>query len=296
MVSCAIKLRQLFRSFFLYISCCIVALSSMGCSPASILLTYKPALAKSSFEYLAIRSEKQITKFPNNPEKLLAGCKSITQFSFGFTMEEADRLIMKDYIGGKAIYASAHESFKKAVRHGDHALGIKYSGYLEWLRGDSIKKPPFSLQDVPYLYWTAGAYGGAVKSSRGEPEWIILLPRIGKLLESAIDLNPEWKKGALYSAMISYTVIRHDAPPNKNEIASLYFDKAVGLSNGNDLGPYVAMAESVSIPTQNRDQFTKLLKKALDIDIDNDPELRLTNQISQLRAKWLLDNINEFFY
>ncbi|MDD9888386.1 MAG: TRAP transporter TatT component family protein [Candidatus Marinimicrobia bacterium] len=260
------------------------------------MLAHNPDMAKTSFKYFTERAEKKIAKSPNDPKKLIAGCKSLTQLGFGFTMEEADRLVMEDYKGGKALYVSANEAFSKAVSFGDRALEIKYPGYLAWVKGESNKSPKFVEEDIHYLFWTAGAYGGAIKSSRGNPKWVILLPRVGKLLESALALNPDWNKGALYSGMISYTMTRHDAPPNKIEIAASYFEKAVDASNGLDLGPYIAMAESVCIPTQNKNEFTNLLYKALNIDINSDPDLRLTNQINLNRTQWLLDNIDEFFY
>ena len=56
------------------------------------------------------------------------------------------------------------------------------------------------------------------------------------------------------------------------------------------------MAESVSIPNQDRNEFTNLLYKAINIDINADPDLRLANIINKKRAEWLLDNIDEFFY
>ena len=56
------------------------------------------------------------------------------------------------------------------------------------------------------------------------------------------------------------------------------------------------MAESVCIPTQNKNEFTNLLYKALNIDINSVPDLRLTNQINRNRTQWLLDNIDEYFY
>ena len=110
------------------------------------------------------------------------------------------------------------------------------------------------------------------------------------------NLDSEWNKGAFYSAMISYTMIRHDSPTNKENIAREYFNKAVKVSNDVDLGPYAALAESVAITTQNKNEFTNLLYKALNIDINADPDLRLTNHINRNRAIWLLDNIDEYFY
>ncbi len=146
------------------------------------------------------------------------------------------------------------------------------------------------------LYWSAAAYAGAIQSSNGDPEWVIQLPKIGLLLEAALSLNPEWNYGALYTAMISYSLIRHDAKENKIEIAKAFFDKAIKASNEEDLSPYISYAENIAVSEQNKKEFTNMLYKALNIDIHANPELSLTNYINQKRANWLLDNIDEFFY
>ena len=284
-----------FRILFLPVFSLII-LAGLACSPAAVILTHKPELAKSTYKYFTDRAEIKIAKSPEDPKRLIEGCKYLTQYGFGFTMEEADRLVMNDYKEGTILYVSANQMFAKAVLYGDRALEIKYPGYLKWIQGEKKSAPNFTYEDIHYLFWTAGAYGGAIKSSRGNPEWVILLPRVGKLLESALVLDSDWNKGALYSGMISYTMIRHDAPADKIELAEFYFKKAVEASDGLDLGPYVAMAESVCIPTQNKNEFTNLLYKALNIDINSVPDLRLTNQINRNRTQWLLDNIDEYFY
>ena len=74
------------------------------------------------------------------------------------------------------------------------------------------------------------------------------------------------------------------------------FLKAIEASKGNDIGSYVTYAESVSKSLQNRKEFIKLLETALKIKVNADKDLSLTNTISKNRAKWLLSNIDEFFY
>ena len=268
----------------------------ISCSPTLTVLKFNPEFAKTSYKYIADKSEKSIITSPNNGKKLLKACETLTKFSFGFTMEEADQKVMFDYKKGKLLYKSAHEKFVRAVDYGERALTVKYKNYNDWIIGQTSKSPIFTSLDLPYLYWTAGAYGGAIKSSQGDPEWIIKLPRLGKLLETGLSLDPEWNKGAFYSAMISYTMIRHDAPPDKESIAINYFKNAVRASKDLDLGPYVALAESVAVTTQNKNEFTNLLYKALNIDINTDSDLRLANYINRNRAIWLLDNIDEYFY
>ena len=154
----------------------------------------------------------------------------------------------------------------------------------------------FKKKDVPFFYWTAAAWGGAISSSRGDLDYVVELPKVGWLLERAIDVDSDWNKGALYSAMISYSMKRPDQVGKGEKLARLYFNKAIESSGGHDCSPYVTLAELVSVNNQDHKEFEELLKKALTIDIDIDPELKLSNIISQSRARWLLEQKEELFY
>ncbi|HIB79092.1 MAG TPA: hypothetical protein EYO54_02550 [Candidatus Marinimicrobia bacterium] len=274
----------------------VVIFAGLACSPQMIILQQKPEWAKGGYHYYVGRIEKKLLRSPDDPVLLQKGCEALTQYTFGFIMEEADRLMTIDYNGGKELYSQANEHFNQAVQYGNKSLMLKFEKYDGWISNQSDLTPKFTDEDVPNLFWTAAAYGGAIKSSRGNPEWVILLPRVGQLLETALTIDSNWNKGAIYSAMISYTMSRPDPPNKKESIAEDFFKKAVIASNGLDLGPYVTLAESVMISTQNRNEFTNLLYKALNIDMKADPDLALANQINRNRAQWLMDNIDEFFY
>ena len=242
-----------------------------------IIFQQKPEWAKGGYHYYVGKIEKRLLKSPNDPVLLQKGCEALTQYTFGFIMEEADRLMTIDYNGGKELYSQANEHFNQAVQYGNKSLMLKFEKYDGWISNQSDLTPKFTDEDVPTLFWTAAAYGG-------------------QLLETALTIDSNWNKGAIYSAMISYTMSRPDPPNKKESIAEDFFKKAVIASNGLDLGPYVTLAESVMIPTQNRNEFTNLLYKALNIDMKADPDLALANQINRNRAQWLMDNIDEFFY
>ena len=96
--------------------------------------------------------------------------------------------------------------------------------------------------------------------------------------------------------MISYSMKSPDQSGNGEKLARLYFNKAIESSGGHDCSPYVTLAELVSVNNQDHKEFEELLKKALTIDIDIDPELKLSNIISQSRARWLLEQKEELFY
>ena len=150
--------------------------------------------------------------------------------------------------------------------------------------------------DVEALYWLAAAYGGAVSSSRGDPEWVIQLPKVGKLLDNALAIEPNWNYGSLYSAMIPYTLSRPDASINASEVAEGYYRKALVASDGNDLGLHVSFAENVLIARQNRSEFVRLLTLVLESNHRGIKELEVGNYMAKKRAQWLLGRTEELFY
>ena len=69
----------------------------------------------------------------------------------------------------------------------------------------------------------------------------------------------------------------------------------MALSAGKRAAPYLSFAETVSVGSQDRREFEEMLRRALAIDPDAVPELRLANTVSQRRAAWLLARADELF-
>jgi predicted anti-sigma-YlaC factor YlaD len=57
----------------------------------------------------------------------------------------------------------------------------------------------------------------------------------------------------------------------------------------------VAYAESISVARQDRKEFEDLLRKALAVDPDAEPPLRLSNLVYQQRARWLMGRTDDLF-
>ena len=123
------------------------------------------------------RSESILYKeaIPDKPESLLKHCIILTQTAFGFIMENAERELDEDYKLGLKLYAEANKYFTRAVVLGENYMLLRYPRFDEWLNNSSNKHIKFGNDDVEGLYWLAAAYGGAVSSSRGDPEWVIQL-------------------------------------------------------------------------------------------------------------------------
>lgn len=272
---------------------------SLSCSTSSFsifALNFTPELAQKTFHRNSIRLEKKAINSPNDSKALYNASKNLTMYTYGFLMDEAKKISMEDYKEGLKIYNEANSIFKRSILYIEKSIQLDYKDYFAWINNSQPSSIDFKKESSSKLYWAAASYAGAIQSSNGDPNWVVQLPKIGKLLEAGLELYPEWNYGAFYTAMISYSMIRHDASPNKIDTAKYYFNKALEVSGLQDLSPYIAYAENIALYQQNKNEFTNMLYSALRIDINANPDLSLVNYINRSRANWLLDNIDEFFY
>lgn len=284
----------------------------IGCSPKRLLLKQfdgvfdsieyvyltddDPQLVKEAFPFNLKIIEILLNQDPDNREMLLTALSSFTMYSYGFLMEDAERLSLEDYKAGKELYDRANKLFKRALQYGLRGIELKYPEFAVWMEQREIEINPFVEEDITYLYWYSAALGGLISSSHGNPIYVVDLPKVGWLLEKSIELDGAWNNGALYSAMISFTMSRPDAVENREQVARNYFDKAVKASSGKDCSVFVRFAESVCIKNQNKYEFIEKLNYVLNFNIESVKELRLTNTMAQSRAKWLMERIDELFY
>jgi len=278
------------RIWFIIICC----LNTQSCSTSTMLRT-----SPNTVEMIMMKRSESILDneaIPDRSEKSLKHCIILTQTAFGFIMENAERELDEDYKQGLTLYAEANKYFTRAVVLGENYMSLRYPWFDEWLNNSTDKHIKFGNDDVDGLYWLAAAYGGAVSSSRGDPEWVIQLPKIGKLLDNALAIDPNWNYGSLYSAMIPYSLSRPDAPVNASEVAEGYYRKALVASDGKDLGLHVSFAENVLIARQNRSEFVRLLTLVLESNHRGIKELEVGNYMAKKRAQWLLGRTEELFY
>ncbi len=255
-----------------------------------------PQLVKEAFPFNLKIIEILLNQDPDNREMLLTALSSFTIYTYGFLMEDAEKLSYKDYDAGMEVYDRANKLFKRALQYGLHGMELKYPEFVNWMEQREVDQNHFVEEDIIYLYWYSAALGGLISSSHGNPVYVVDLPKVGWLLEQSMELDEAWNNGALYSAMISFTMSRPDAMKNREQLARDYFNKAVKASSGEDCSVFVRFAESVCINNQNKDEFIKSLNYVLNFDVESVKELRLANTIAQSRAKWLMVRIDELFY
>ena len=152
-----------------------------------------------------------------------------------------------------------------------------------------------SAKEVPLLYWTAASWGEAISLSKDNPDLIADQPIVEALIDRAYVLAPDFEAGAIDGFLITYEPSRQGAKGDPLARSREHFARAVALSRGQLAGPYVSLAETVSVQKQDRAEFQSLLNRALAVDPDARPEWRLENLLMQRRARWLLARVDELF-
>lgn len=279
----ALALRGLACAAVLATQACSVrnyALNSLGDAIAGGGDTYASdndiALVGAATPFGLKTMESLLTEVPRHKGLLLAAARGFTQYSYVYVQEPAERLMERDVAAGYAQLARAR------------ALYVRARGY--GLRG--LREDP---DDVALLYWTAAAWAAAISLSKDDPSMLAGLPEVDRLVRRARSLDPDFDHGTLQSFLIGYEMSRPGRGRDAEALARAHFERAVALSDGQQAGPYVSLAESVCIETHARREFETRLREALAVDPDARPEWRLANLVMQRRARFLLARIEEFF-
>ncbi len=221
--------------------------------------------------------------------------KARVEYAYGILMEKGDRLIDDDYNKGMIYYRKANKLFLEAKQSSLNILSERYPNFNQRIKKDLTIN--FDVNDTYDLYWLAASMAGAIQSSRGSnPYELINIPTIGKLLETAILLDPTWNNGSLFSAMMSYSAIRPDLSGQAmKDTVDYYFKKSLEISDSSDASVFVSYAELIHKPRQEKNDFEDKLNYVINMDLNKNKKIKLNNIISINRARWLMSNTEDYF-
>ena len=147
-------------------------------------------------------------------------------------------------------------------------------------------------EDAALLYWAGAGWAAALGTNKHDPKLIADLPAAGALVARVLELDETYDQGSAHEFFITYEGSR---PGGSAAEARRHYARALELSEGNRASVYLALAESVSVHEQNRTEFQDLVHKALAVDPDRVPELRLVNTLAIRRAEWLETRLPDLF-
>ena len=145
------------------------------------------------------------------------------------------------------------------------------------------------------LYWGTAGLFAAYAVDVLDIEISLKLPRALLLMQTALVLDEEFQDGSIHDFFISYYASMPVGMGGDPTAARRHFKRAIEVSGGLNPSPYLSLALSLSVKNQDRAEFQELLTAALAIDPDKNPAGRLAAIITQRKARWYLDHIDDFF-
>jgi predicted anti-sigma-YlaC factor YlaD len=255
-----------------------------------------PQLIASAAPFSLKLMESLLASRPQHRELLLATASGFAQYAYAFVQQDADELAEKDFTAATALRQRARRLYLRARDYGLRGLDVAHAGFSARLRADPRAAVRLATRaEVPLLYWTAAAWGGAIALGKDSPELLADQGLLEALIDRALELDEAYDRGAIHSVLITFEMARPTGEGDAAARARRHFDRAMALAGGRQAGPLVALAEAVAVPRQDRAEFESLLKQAIALDPDAQPESRLVNLILQRRARWLLSRIDELF-
>ena len=272
------------------------AISKMGDAIASGGTTFQSdedlELIRAALPFSLKLMESLLVETPRHKGLLQATCLGFTSYSYLYVHQEADRLADVDLSAASRERARAQKLYQRGHGYCLRGLDVSYKGISDGLLRDPAKAVTVvRAQDVPLLYWAAASLGLGISVSRGDTAMLARLPEVDALLARALALDEDYDHGALHAFRVNFS----SAVPGKAnyDLIQTHFERAVELSKGNQASLYVAYAEAFAVPQQKRAEFRELLEKALAVNLESAPEVRVANLAAQQRARWLLGRIDD---
>jgi predicted anti-sigma-YlaC factor YlaD len=253
-----------------------------------------PELVADAIPFALKLDESLLESTPKYGPLLLATCTNFTEYAFAFVQSTADIERFDHYEEGVRLNDRALGLYLRAHGYCMRALEVRFHGITDRLTDDPVAAVARAQRkDVPLLYWTAASLGAAVALAPDRPDLLIEFPIVRALLDRALALDETWNLGAIHEALITLESL--ETLGGSQAKAREHFDRAVALQHGDQPGPYVALAMGVSVATQDRAEFEKLMNEALAVDPNTVPSTRLVTIVAQRRARALLDHADSLF-
>jgi predicted anti-sigma-YlaC factor YlaD len=254
-----------------------------------------PELIRAAAPFSLKLMESVLAGLPEHEGLLSAAASGFTQFAYAFVQQEADEREAQDVGAARALRGRARALYLRARDYGLRALDVRHPRLTTQLESEPERAlSRLTRGDAGTLYWTTVAWAAAISLSKDSAQAIAELKTIDSMIERLSALDRDLDFGALHAFLISYEMGKPGARDAQAR-ARQHFEHAVRLSSGRKAGPYVALAESVSVASQNKREFAALLERALAVDATARPEWRLENTVMQRRARWLLAQTEQLF-
>lgn len=264
---------------------------------------------------------------PKNIDLIEATAGGFISYANVFLQAPAELLEYEKIEEKERLLIRAASMYRRGGRYASQGLELLSPGFEESFEmGDwQVAFENLKVDAVPFLYWKAAAILGEFSVDSFNPGLMVNIPDSVALIVRALELEEDYNQGALHDLLISvfgnlpvsliYSTTDSTDSYSVKEVLDEYYsahgktyaqmsitdqalfhmEESLRFSNGMKVSPYVS-SSSIFIKNQDIERYKSNLNKAIEIDVNLDPENRLVNIISQRKAHWLLDHIEDYFF
>lgn len=240
--------------------------------------------------------ESLIAQAPEHRPLLVAAASGFVQYAYAYVDLPAFEAEAQSPGAAREMRRRAKRLYLRGRGYALRALELHVPQFEQRLSEDpNGTLARLRVEHVPELYWAAAALAAAIASDKQDLNLVADLHLVEAMMQRALALDEAFNHGAVHQFLISFEGARPPAQGGSIEKARGHFERAMALADGKQIAPLVALAATVSVKTQDRTEFERLLRRALAFDVDTAPAHRLANMIAQKRARLLLSRTDDFF-
>ncbi len=256
-----------------------------------------PELVRDALPFTMKFYETILEKDSTNAELYLATGKLFCLYAQAFILFPSDTLPDSMAAQKKAMGKRAKKLLLRGRDYCLRGIELRHPGFSALFKGKSADSAlAMTVQaDTSFLYWCSASWMAAIISDRSDLALSMTIKKAASLMLRVAELNDQYDYGAAHEILCAYKASIPKSIGGSDKIAKEHFEKAVQFSSGEKISPYITCATSLSVKSKNRDEFIEMLNKALSINIQKKPSMRLQNTIYQQRARWLLANVGRYF-
>lgn len=249
---------------------------------ATVLEFDDPETIKKGLPAYLILMSSMIKGDPENADLLESGAKLYGAYASGFADSEESK---------KALANRAFDYAGRAMCIRDeHFCEVKSLSYFEFEKLlASIEKP-----QAEHLLIFMSSWAGIIEANSSDWNAVAELPKVKAGMQRVLDIDETVDNGNAHLYMAVMESILPPALGGKPELAKKHYDRAIEISNGNNLMAKVLYAEKYARLLFDRELHDELLQQVIDADVGPQDQI-LVNTLARQRAAELLLDADDYF-
>jgi hypothetical protein len=249
---------------------------------ATIMEFNDPETIKKGVPTYLILISSMIKGDPDNPDLLESGAQLYGAYASGFTDSGASK---------RALANRAFEYASHAICIRDEKLcDVKSLSYFEFEK----RLAAVDKTQAESLFIFVSSWAGVIEANSSDWNAIAELPRVKAGIQRVLEIDETISNGNAHLYMAVMESLLPPALGGKPELAKKHFERAVEISNGENLMAKVLYAEKYARMLFDQKLHDELLQQVIDADIGSSDQILINTLAKQKAAELLLDGDDYF--